>query len=106
MDIIQIGGPEIPDPTQLDLFAAPTSSDETVNCSPDSATQEQVNEVLIRSPTARETVYSENGKYSELTDSQKQIASSLLRKSRELVSKSIELRKQEDPANTPNTPPK
>jgi hypothetical protein len=103
MCILQISGPETPDPTQLDLFGTGLKETETANCSPDSANDSQQNEVLIRSPTG-DQVYSENGKIFELNEVQKGFASSLHRKSRELVSNSIKLRKEEnDLARETNT---
>ena len=102
MCIIQISGPETPDPTQLDLFGRDIQEAETVKNSTDSAGI-QPNEPLIRSPT-EEQIYFENGK-NLINEVRESFESSLLRKSRELVSKSYKLRQEEnDLARNQETP--
>ncbi|MEI7723450.1 MAG: hypothetical protein WCK09_00240 [Bacteroidota bacterium] len=84
MDIIS-KGPELPDPSQLDLFAIGAQEADPVKNSTVSAESSQANEPLIRSPTFNAQVTPENGKNFDH-------ASSLHRKSRELVKKSYEMK--------------
>ena len=86
---ITAAGPETPDPTQLDLFHLDCRNAETQKHSADSAIFSLSNEPLIRSPTDDGyQVQPENGKKFELNETQRSFASSLHRKSRELVQKS------------------
>ena len=76
--------PEIPAATQLDLFGIDPQETEPI----DSAVSVESTrpDVMIRSPTQGEEFKSENGKKFDLNESN---ASSLYRKSRELVIKSF-----------------
>ena len=92
MDLIFVNRPETPDPypDQLTLFDIEYNA-ETVRNSTDSAPLCLSTEPHVRSPTdPAEMVLLENGKKFELNHFQRIFASSLLRKSRELVRKRIE----------------
>ena len=84
--------PEVPDPCQINLFDFCTDKSE-----PDSTLVPEVSsqtiDAMIRSPTCEQPVDPENGK--NLNFNQKVLASSLHRKSRELVRKSIEILNEE-----------
>ncbi len=84
--------PEVPDPCQINLFDFCTDKSE-----PDrsmlSEVCSQTIDVMIRSPTCEQPVEPKNGK--NLNFNQKVLASSLHRKSRELVKKSIEILNEE-----------
>ncbi len=80
--------PEIPDPTQLDLFGCQTSDGEPPNSTISAGTPAVV-ELQTRDPTL-------NGEKKTLTESQKQRAAVLYRKSRALASKpKIEINEEE-----------
>jgi hypothetical protein len=88
MNIIE-HGPEIPDPTQLDLFDFGAQEPVTVQNSTDSGEGSQTNETMIRSPTsASDLITSETER--KFNQAQIILAGSLHRMSRELVQKSKE----------------
>ena len=94
MNNIIPNGPEIPDPTQLDLFGiAPQETGPN-----DSAVSVESSkpDVMIRSPTEDDSFISENGKKFDMNESS---ASSLYRKSRELVLKAYQNKDLTSPGN-------
>lgn len=90
MNIIE-RGPEIPDPTQLNLFDFGAHETEPVQHSTDSVESIRLNETMIRSPTEETEVFQliVVRKF-ELNESQKELAGALHRKSRALCQSSIE----------------
>lgn len=94
IEIISLS-PEVPDPTQLDLFTITTNESPSTSC-----INPQVDNIEQRSrdPTAPEIPIGKSGtgEIFDLSETQKELASALHRKSRALVSKNYQATIQEE----------
>jgi hypothetical protein len=95
-DNISSQSPEVPDPAQLDLFGEKQTPG-FVTANDQEIPESEENALQIRSPPGDTPDVPEIGKkLIQLNEAQKQNASFLLRKSRELVLRSREIRNEEN----------